>query len=347
MEKIDDVLELSLQEAGLQYVTCDQQGYHRISSGKKVQYINKKGELIRDEHVLKRIRALVLPPAWSDVWICALPNGHLQATGIDAKGRKQYRYHPNWISLRSSKKFEDMFLFGKRLPYLRKKIVHDLRKKTLSLDKVCALAISIMDETSFRSGNRVYEKENGSYGLTTLRNKHVKRISSSKLFFRFVGKKGVIQESFLRNKSLVRILSQVKEIPGQRLFQYYDATHQIRTLESGDINNYLKEAMKLDVTGKNFRTWNGCILALSYMVQLPIPDTVAQRKKNILLVIDQVAAALGNTRTVTKSHYIHPAILDFYESKRLDKWIVKASKDESNDLRKIVQKKLFSILQDN
>ncbi|TYP92464.1 DNA topoisomerase-1 [Sphingobacterium allocomposti] len=317
----EEVELTAIQEAGLRYVSCAGNGYRRLNDGQDVYYADQNGTRITNEQTLKRIRSLVIPPAWQNVWICPSPNGHLQATGIDAKGRKQYRYHPKWALLRSEKKFTQLVDFGKRLPLLKNRIKKDLRKRTFDRDKVCALAVAIMGETSFRAGNRAYEKANGSYGLTTLRNKHAKQVDTNRIFFKFIGKKGVLQQTYLKEKSLVKLLMQVKEIPGQRLFQYYDADGTVKQLESGDINNYLKEAMSLDVTCKNFRTWNGCLLALTGMVEMPLPATLTERKKNMLHVIDKVAQTLGNTRAVTKSHYIHPCILSEYEQQNLDSWI--------------------------
>ncbi len=335
---------LALKEAGLRYISCTEDGYCRILKGKKFVYLDKKRQPISDERILERIKALVLPPAWTAVWICRHPNGHLQATGVDARGRKQYRYHPDWTSLRSEKKFVNLYTFGKRLPLLKKQLVRDLRKRSLLRDKVCALAIAVMDKTSFRAGNRSYEKANGSYGLTTLKNRHIKKISTNKLFFKFVGKKGVLQQSYLKEKSLVKLLLKVKEIPGQRIFQYYDEAGEIRALESGDINNYLKDAMKMDASCKNFRTWNGCLLALANMLTLPIPENKTMRKKNMLALIDNVAQTLGNTRTVTRSHYIHPRILQHYENGKLDSWIKKMQSKQEEVLDAAIKKKLFSLL---
>ncbi|MFD1772162.1 DNA topoisomerase IB [Sphingobacterium suaedae] len=334
----------ALREAGLRYVSCNDKGYSRITQGKDVVYIDQNGRSITNERILARIRSLVLPPAWTNVWICASPNGHLQATGLDTKGRKQYKYHPKWASLRSEKKFATLLDFGKQLPQLQKKIERDLRKKRWDRDKVCALALAIMDKTSFRSGNRSYEKENGSFGLTTLRNKHAKPVSAHKIFFKFVGKKGVLQQTYLAEKKLVNMLLKVREIPGQRLFQYYDGYGEVRQLESGDLNMYLKDAMCLDVTCKSFRTWNGCVLALAHLTMLPLAVNQVQRKKNTLAVIDRVAEALGNTRAVTRSHYIHPALLTAYEEGRLDRWIRDCNRKETPPTTERLKKRLFSLL---
>ncbi|PRD56901.1 DNA topoisomerase IB [Sphingobacterium gobiense] len=332
-----------LEECGLRYSSPQEKGYSRKAKGNSFIYLDKQGLLITNKQVLSRIRSLVLPPAWREVWICASPNGHLQATGFDLNNRKQYKYHPKWMSLRSQKKFADLLTFGIKLPLLRKRVSQNLRKKKLSRDKVCALAIAIMDKTSFRAGNRYYEKNYGSYGLTTLRNKHIQQISSNKIFFKFVGKKGVVQQCYLREKALIRALAKVKEIPGQVLFQYYDEEGNVRQLDSGTINAYLKEAMLSEVSCKTFRTWNGCLLALSYMATLPLPNNTTERKKNIINIIDHVAHELGNTRTVTRNYYIHPEILSAYESGMLDKWI-KTIQSKQKLSEKMIQNHLMKLL---
>lgn len=334
---------LELEESGLRYSSPQEKGYSRKAKGDSFIYLDKQGRQITNEQILSRIRSLVLPPAWREVWICASPNGHLQATGLDINNRKQYKYHPKWLSLRSEKKFADLFTFGNKLPVLKKRVLQDLRKRKLSREKVCALAIAIMGKTSFRTGNRYYEKNYGSYGLTTLRNKHIKQISSNKIFFKFVGKKGVVQQCYLREKALVKTLTKVKDIPGQVLFQYYDEEGNVKPLDSGTINAYLKEAMLTEVSCKTFRTWNGCLLALSYMTTLPLPSTITERKKNLVNIIDYVAHELGNTRTVTRNYYIHPEILSAYESTALDKWI-KTIQNKQKFSDKMIQNQLMKLL---
>lgn len=345
MDTKQETLLEELAESGLRYSSSQEKGYSRKAKGDSFIYLDKQGRPIKNKQILSRIRSLVLPPAWREVWICASPNGHLQATGLDLNNRKQYKYHPKWVDLRSEKKFADLFTFGNKLPLLKKRVSKDLRKKKLSCDKVCALAIAIMDKTSFRTGNKYYEKNYGSYGLTTLRNKHIQQISANKIFFKFVGKKGVAQQCYLREKALVRALAKVKDIPGQVLFQYYDEEGNIRPLDSGTINEYLKEAMLAEVSCKTFRTWNGCLLALSYMATLPLPNTITARKKNIVNIIDHVANELGNTRTVTRNYYIHPKILAAYEDSSLDKWITTLQrKPEINE--KTVLNRLMKLLRE-
>ncbi|KGE12537.1 DNA topoisomerase IB [Sphingobacterium deserti] len=336
--------QVVLQQIGLRYVSCNDKGYCRVAEGKHFRYLDHKGNEISNETVLKRIQTLVLPPAWTDVWICANANGHLQATGVDVRGRKQYRYHAKWTSIRSEKKFTDLHVFGAKLPLLKKAVLKDLRKRSLSREKVCAVAVSVMQKTSFRAGNSIYQKTNGSYGLTTLKNKHVKQISTNKLFFKFVGKKGVVQQTYLQEKTLIKMLLKVKDLPGQRIFQYVDDEGEIRALESGDINGYLKEVMGINASCKSFRTWNACLMALKFLIAQPVPVTVAERKKNVLAVIDQVAAVLGNTRAVTRSHYIHPSILEAYENAELNSWIGRMKKKETDLDTRNLEKKLLQIL---
>lgn len=314
-----------LHEVGLRYVSCQETGYRRVRDGDHFNYIDKKGNTIQNEQVLNRIKALVIPPAWQQVWICPTANGHIQATGIDARHRKQYRYHPEWNKLRTKDKFSALYTFGQRLSRLQKRITTDLSSRKLSKDRICALALAVMSKTYFRVGNTSYEKLNKSYGLTTLQNRHV-QISANKVFFKFVGKKGVQQQSYLTEKSLVRLLAKVKEIPGQRLFQYYDQDGQLTPLDSGTLNNYLRTATDAAITCKTFRTWYGSILSLYYLSQLDFPSRVTVRKQQLLQVIDQVAQHLGNTRSITRSHYIHPYVQEDYLLGGLDNWIKRVSK---------------------
>lgn len=294
----------------LRYVLAGSKGYKRIKKGNKFIYLDTEGREIRSPEILSHIAGLVLPPAWTDVWICPYPNGHLQATGYDVAGRKQYRYHSRWSKLRNENKFDRIYAFGKKLPGLRRQILKDIRRKTLQREKVSAIALNVMNETFIRAGNTAYEKEYGSYGLTTLKNKHVD-IKSTGAFFKFKGKKGVPQQIRLKNASLARLLKNVKELPGQELFQYYDESGEIRKLDSGDINNYLKENMGEAFTCKDFRTWAGCMVALQLMAENGA-DAAAD-KKTAVAIIDGVAEKLGNTRAICRKYYIHPILLTAYE----------------------------------
>jgi DNA topoisomerase I len=309
----------------LRYVRSDTKGFSRIKKGDQFIYLDTAGKEIEDPDVIARIQGLVLPPAWADVWISPYANGHLQATGYDLRGRKQYRYHNKWSAQRNENKFDRIYAFGKKLPLLRKQILKDIRKKTLTREKVSAIALSIMSETYIRAGNTAYEKEYGSYGLTTLKNRHV-NINGSKAFFKFKGKKGVVHQIAIKDASLARLLRNVRELPGQELFQYYDENGELRRLDSGDINNYLKENMHEDFTCKDFRTWAGSVAALQLMSTIEDFDSDAACKRNVVNIVDGVATKLGNTRTICKKYYIHPALLQCYEQKKLQQVLVRLKK---------------------
>lgn len=328
----------------LRYVHSGSKGFSRQKKGDHFIYLDTQGKEIKEQEIISRIHSLVLPPAWTDVWICTYPNGHLQATGYDVRGRKQYRYHNKWSKLRNENKFDRLYIFGKKLPLLRKQIIKDIRKKTLIREKVSAIALSIMNETYIRAGNTTYEKEYGSFGLTTLKNRHV-NINGTKAFFKFKGKKGVMQQVAMKDASLVRLLKNVRELPGQELFQYYDEQGELHKLDSGDINNYLKEHMDEEFTSKDFRTWAGSVTALQIMSHTEDFDCDADCKRNIVGIIDGVAAKLGNTRTICKKYYIHPALLQSYEQKKLQQVLSKLKKyDDPKVLNVETEKALLSFL---
>jgi DNA topoisomerase I len=299
----------------LRYVSATAPGFTREKKGENFIYLDKEGKEITDEDTLKRIRGLVLPPAWQEVWICPYANGHLQATGIDAAGRKQYRYHSSWQKVRNETKYDRLYLFGKQLPQIRKQIAKDLRRRQLDKQKVIAIALRVMEETQIRVGNASYEKLYGSHGLTTLHNQHVK-VNGNKAFFKFKGKKGVLHKIELKHAALVRLLQKVQHIPGQELFQYYDGD-TIHSLDSGEVNEYLKGCTDEEFTCKDFRTWAGTVHALNMMVDLVPFETLAECKKNVLGIIDGVACKLGNTRAVCKKYYIHPQLFEMYEARTI------------------------------
>ncbi|WP_270088947.1 DNA topoisomerase IB [Sphingobacterium sp. SYP-B4668] len=297
-------------DLNLRYVSGKEPGYSRKELKGKFVYFSDKG-LVDDRDTIRRIEALVIPPAWKDVWICKRKNGHIQATGIDVRGRKQYKYHTDWSTLRNIKKFDRLMGFVKKLKLLRAQLAKDLRRKSLTKEKVCAIAVYTMSTTYIRAGNKSYEEEYGSFGLTTLKNRHIK-IEHNQVFFKFKGKKGVLQQVYLKEPKVARLLKNVKELPGQELFQYYDTEGQLQRLDSGDINVYLRQAMQDDYTCKDFRTWAGCVLALLVMATEPFAETPAARKKALVAIIDAVALRLGNTRTVTRNYYIHPELQNQY-----------------------------------
>lgn len=307
--------EQSARIVNLVYVSDRQDGITRKRKSTSVKYYSGKKE-ITDQETLRRIYSLVLPPAWTNVWICPLPNGHLQATGYDVRGRKQYKYHNLWIALRSHTKFSHMYEFGKALPGIRQKIAEHIEQKGLPLQKVLAAVVAIMQHTSVRIGNASYEKEYGSYGLTTLKDQHVSKTAMG-VQFSFKGKKGVYQQVALNNKKLARIVQQCKDIPGKELFQYYDEDGNHYAVDSGMVNNYIKQISEGNFTAKDFRTWFGSLKALQHLKQAIYHDTDKGRKEAIIAAIDEVATHLGNTRTVCRKYYIHPAIFNCYETNAL------------------------------
>lgn len=325
------------------YVDCKDPGYKRKALKSGFVYLNCQNQIIKDSRTLDRIKALVIPPNWSEVWICPHENGHIQATGMDQKSRKQYLYHSSWSSFRSSSKFHLLSNFGKTLPLFRKKLKRDIQRKNLDLTKVCAIALWVMDETSIRSGNSFYCKQNGSYGLTTLINKQVK-IETDKIFFKYVGKKGVLQQKYLKEKRLAKLLKSIKDLPGQQLFQYYDENKKIRPLEALDLNNYLQEIFDSEITCKTFRTWNACFYFLDFVVNHEIPSPDKERKELLISAIDYVAKQLGNSRAVTRKHYIDPKLIQSYENKELDKWISSTSSKTAVEQEKSIHRKLLQLL---
>jgi DNA topoisomerase I len=313
-KKIADARQ-SAEAVDLFYASDRQAGISRIKDGENFLYFSGRKK-IRDPTVLERIKKLAIPPAWENVWICAAPNGHLQATGIDTKNRKQYKYHAQWIALRNRTKFCRLLQFGKSIPLLRQRLERDLSKPGLPTEKVLATAVCLMDQAGFRIGNSAYEKLYGSFGLTTLKDQHVK-IHGDHMQFRFIGKKGVEHKVSIKNKRLAKIVKNCRDIPGKELFQYYDLQGNHHSIDSGMVNAYIKEITGEDFTAKDFRTWAGTVQALAVLREIGAGETVAQNKKNILAALDCVAAHLGNTRAVCKKYYIHPIILSLYEENRL------------------------------
>lgn len=305
----------SAQAIHLIYVHDGQPGISRRRQGETFCYYLGEKKL-RDKKVLERIKKLAIPPAWEEVWICHLENGHLQATGLDARQRKQYKYHTLWNSFRNHTKFYRLYEFGKTIPAIRKQLDKDLSKPGLPVEKVLATIVYLMEQTSIRIGNSSYEKMYGSFGLTTLKDQHV-RIRGDKMQFIFKGKKGIAHNISLKSKRLARIVKQCRDIPGKELFQYYDTDGNHKAIDSGMVNDYLKSITGKDFTAKDFRTWVGTIQAISEFKSLSVGETKAERKSNILTVLDKVAAHLGNTRTVCKKYYVHPVVVELYESESL------------------------------
>lgn len=318
----------SAREAGLRYVTDSAPGLHRTGSPKKFRYTDSSGKVVRDKEVLSRIKSLVIPPAWTDVWICSSANGHLQCTGRDARGRKQSRYHPKWRTVRDGNKYERMLEFANALPGIRKRIAEDLRRPGLPKEKVLAAIVGVMEQTHIRVGNEEYAKENKSYGLTTMRNKHVE-VHGSHVTFSFQGKSRVHHTIDLQDAKLAKVIRSCEELPGHELFQYVDEEGDPRSIDSSDVNAYLQEITGEHFTAKDFRTWAGTVLASEMLQGMEPFETAAQAKKNVIAAIKSVAQHLGNTPAVCRKAYIHPAVLEAYlggikpseAKKRLDREI--------------------------
>lgn len=312
--------ERSAEMAGLRYTTDQKPGLTRKKAGTGFYYLDKKGERITDEKTLERIKKLVIPPAWTDVWISPISKGHLQATGRDEKGRKQYIYHTQWQQVRSLTKFSRMISFGKHLPGLRERIEHDIASRKLDRRKVTALALSLIDNALIRIGNRHYARSNKSYGLTTLRDRHVK-INGSTMKFSFKGKKGVEHEIDVNDRRLARLVKKCKDIPGYDLFQYYDENGERQTLDSGDVNEYLQEATSESFTAKDFRTWGGTVRMVQCLEQVLVENPDLGKDKSIKEAVKMVAKGLGNTPTVCNKYYIHPEVVNLFREDKLLKYL--------------------------
>ena len=322
--------EKSAQAVNLIYVHDNTPGIRRVKTGKSFNYVLEDTNPITDDDNLKRIKSLVIPPAWESVWICDLPNGHLQATGIDVKKRKQYRYHPLWNSLRNHTKYFRLYQFGKVLPSIRLQLEKDLSLPGLPVEKVLATIISLMERTNIRVGNSMYEKLYGSFGLTTLKDKHV-AIAGNSLNFTFKGKKGVHHDISIKNKKLSKIVKACRDIPGKELFQYFTADGERKSIDSGMVNDYIRKISGGDFTAKDFRTWSGTLHAFLAFKELGFFETATEAKKKVLEALDKVSKHLGNTRNVCKKYYVHPAIVSLYEDKSLEKYLHQLDKIEVDD----------------
>jgi DNA topoisomerase IB len=294
---------------GLVYVTDVEPGIRRRRHGKAFIYQDSAGRRVTDDKQLQRIRSLAIPPAYNEVWICSDASGHLQATGRDVRGRKQYRYHPRWRSLRDNGKFDRVERFGAQLQNLRRRIRGDLAKPGLPHEKVLALIVRLLDETLIRIGNERYTRDNRSYGLTTLRSKHVLALHG-RLRFEFRGKSGQQREAELSNRRLARIVRRMQQLPGERLFQYLDEDGQRQPIDSGQVNDYLHLVCGDEFSAKDFRTWGGTVQAAAVLARTPLPEGDRAQRIALTLAIKQVAAFLGNTPAVCRGSYIHPLIID-------------------------------------
>jgi DNA topoisomerase I len=304
--------------AGLKYISDEQPGITRQRRGKGFIYLNSNGEQVVNEKIISRIKSLVIPPAWKDVWICPASNGHIQVTGRDIRGRKQYIYHPEWDEIRNQTKFFRMSLFGKILPSIRKRVDEDLDKKGFPREKILALIINLLEKTYIRVGSEEYARTNESYGLTTLRNKHIS-VNGSEIKFLFKGKSGKVWQVSYKDKRIARIVKQCQELPGYDVFRYKDAEGKLQTVDSGEVNQYLREITGEDFTAKDFRTWNGSVIAATELYALGPAFGVKEEKRKIVQAIKKVSRELINTPSICRKYYIHPDILTSYSDGSLFK----------------------------
>jgi DNA topoisomerase-1 len=346
LEKIGRDPKVTAKAVGLRYVSDASPGYTRKKSGKGWSFYDAEGNPVKDKELINRFKKLVIPPAYTNVWISPYENGHLQFTGIDAAGRKQYRYHAGWNQIRNQSKYHRLQTFAAHLPAIRKQVDKDLARRNLDHEKVVALVVRLMELTGIRIGNESYKKLYGSFGLTTLQNRHIK-IEGSKLQFEFKGKKGVQHKIALQSKKLARLVKQCRDIPGKELFQYYNEAGERCSIGSGDINDYLKNITGEDFTAKDFRTWSGSVSALYAFKEAGEFANVTECRKKIVSVLDEVAINLGNTRSVCKKYYVHPSVIKSYEEGTIFKYIDKL--DESRDIEaaelNLAEKALLNLLE--
>lgn len=305
---------------GLVYVHDEMPGITRKRSGKGFAYYTPAGQLLKDAAVIRRIKALAIPPAYTNVWICSLENGHIQATGRDAKGRKQYRYHPKYIELTNENKFSRMFEFGSALPAIRQRVDEDLAKPKLSKEKVLATVVWFLEKSLIRVGNEEYAKTNKSYGLTTMRLRHCK-VEGSVIQFKFTGKRGIKHEIAVADRRLARVVKRLQELPGQELFRYIDDDGSVATITSADVNAYLKEITGQDFTAKDFRTWSATVMALAELSGCCGFGSERQAKMSITAAMRAVSQQLGNTPAICRKSYVHPAIVNSYMDGSLEKFL--------------------------
>ncbi len=324
------------REAGLRHVSDRKPGLARLRSGSGFRYVDAAGRPVRDPETLRRIKSLAIPPAWRDVWIGPDPDGHLQATGRDERGRKQYRYHPGWRQARDESKYDRLIAFAKALPSIRRQVDADLARPGLSRQKVLAAVVRLLESTMIRVGNAEYARNNRSFGLTTLRDRHV-AVEGETLRFRFRGKSGVMHDVELTDRRLARIVRRCQDLPGQELFSYLDGDGQVRDVGSADVNEYLRGVSGRDFTAKDFRTWAGTVLASMALQEYATFDSEAQAKRHVVRAIESVADRLGNTPAVCRKCYVHPAVLESYLDGSLIAYLrrraARVMTEERSDLR--------------
>jgi DNA topoisomerase I len=308
---VADQPEVDAKSAGLRYVSDNKPGIRRERCGEEFVYLDVHGRQIEDEKELKRIRSIGIPPAYERVWICPYANGHIQATGYDARGRKQYRYHPQWRRVRDENKYDRMMQFGKALPKIRARVAEDFAKPGLPREKVLATVVKLLEVSRIRVGNEEYAKTNHSFGLSTMRNRHVK-VEGSKILFRFRGKSGKRHEIEVADRRIARVVAKCQELPGQHLFQYLDENDEPVEVGSDEVNAYLQEITGEQFTAKDFRTWFGTVLAAMALQEFEAVDGQAAAKKNVVAAIESVSKALGNTPAICRKCYVHPRIIEGY-----------------------------------
>jgi DNA topoisomerase-1 len=328
-----DILEAT-QDAGLRYSTDERRGIARVRAGAGFRYEDPDGTRIRDGAELRRIKRLAIPPAWTNVWICPDPRGHLQATGRDAKGRKQYRYHERFRAVRDEDKYARMVDFARVLPKIRARVNEDLSSPKLTREKVLATIVTLLEQTLIRVGNEEYARENRHFGLTTLRGRHV-AVRGSRIRFRFTGKSGASHDVDLRDARVARIVRRLQELPGQELFQYVDEGGETRRIGSDDVNAYLREIAGDDFTAKDFRTWAGTVLAAQALAGCEPVENVRYARRNVTAAIAHVAARLGNTPAVCRKAYVHPAVVEAYMDGSLSRALRRrGTRTQGGDLRR-------------
>ena len=314
--------------AGLVYVVADMPGYQRLKCGRGFRYIDPEGATVRQKQLIQRFRALVIPPAWREVWICKLAEGHLQATGRDQKGRKQYRYHVRWHQQRNGSKFEKMRDFAYALPMLRREMEACLKSRTLSKNQVVSTVVNLLDKTLIRVGNETYVHENGSYGLTTMRDQHV-AIDKSKMTFEFKGKSGVQHKVTFNDARIARIVARCQDLPGQILFQWEDENGQAHPIGSSDVNHFLQQTTGQDFSAKDFRTWHASVMALKLLKELPPPLNKTQAQRLVKQALSEVAGKLRNTVSICRKSYVHPGLIEAYEKGELVRRLEKNEREKT------------------
>ncbi len=338
--------EESARAAGLRYISDDMPGIRRRKAGKGFSYRDARGSLMRDARTLERIRKLAIPPAWSDVWICPTANGHLQSTGRDARGRKQYRYHADWRSVRDETKFGRMLAFGEALPKIRERVEASLSARGLPRDKVIATVVWLLEATLIRIGNREYARKNGSFGLTTLRDGHVD-IQGSRLRFEFRGKSGKDHSVEIQDRRVARIVRQCRDLPGQTLFQYLDEDGERQKITSEDVNAFLKETTGEDFSAKDFRTWGGTVLALAVLLEVGACESEKEANKAVVDTIRQVSENLGNRPAICRKYYVHPVVIETFVEGRLEEalegTVAGSPEEEAGELHHL-ESKVLSLL---